>query len=145
MEELTIGIALLKQAGLYLKENGGNEIVKKAAVDLYNWFSSKLSRNSQKRKLEALKENPADEDAEAQVLVLLEEAADDEDIDVSEVQKQAQSFEKVLKENDPVWYQQSTTINKTNIQTITGDRNISAQDVSGGSTININQGKKDEQ
>lgn len=38
MLELTfIGITLplLKEAGRYLKENGGNEIVKKAANDLY--------------------------------------------------------------------------------------------------------------
>ena len=140
MEELTIGIALLKEAGLYLKENGGNEIVKKAANDLYGWFSNKLSKNSQLKKLEALKESPENEAAEEQVKSLLEDAAEDEDIDVSEVQKQAQTFEAVLKENDPVWYQQSTTIQKTNSQTITGDRNITAQDVSGTTTININLG-----
>ena len=144
MEELTFGIALLKEAGLYLKENGGNEIVKKAANDLYSWFSSKLSKKSQQKKLEALKDNPENESAEVQVKGLLEDAAEDEDIDVSEVKQQAQTFEAVLKENDPVWYQQSTTINKTNTQTITGDGNIAAQDVSGGSSININQGKKHE-
>ena len=144
MEELTIGITLLKQAALYMKESGGNEIVKKAANDLYGWFSSKLSKNSQKKKLEALRENPENEATEAQVKGLLEDAAEDQDIDVSEVQQQAQTFEAVLKENDPVWYQQSTRINKTNTQTITGHGNIAAQDISGGSTININQGKKDE-
>ena len=111
MEELTIGIALLKEAGLYLKENGGNEIVKKAANDLYGWFSSKLSKNSQQKKLEDLQKDPENEAAEAQVKGLLEDAAVDEDIDVREVQQQAQTFEAVLKENDPVWYQQFTTIN----------------------------------
>lgn len=141
MLELTIGITLLKEAGRYLKENGGDEIVKKAAHDLYGWFSSKLSKNSQQKKLEALWEDPKNEAAEAQVQGLLEDAAEDEDIDVREVQQQAETFKAVLKENDPVWYQQSTTINKTNTQTITGDGNIAAQDVSGGSTININQGK----
>lgn len=144
MEELTITIALLKEAGLYLKENGGNEIVKKAANDLYSWFTSKLSKNSQKKKLEALKAYPENEAAEVQVKSLLEDAAEDEDIDVNEVQQQALAFKEVLKENDPVWYQQSTTINKTNTQTITGDSNIAVQDVSGGSTININHGKKNE-
>ncbi len=137
MEPISFSLDLLKKAGMYLKEVGGQELVKTAATQLFTWIGSKLNRKSQENKIIALKEDPESEDNEVQFKTMLEEAIADEEINLEEVAKEVSNFESVLKENDPVWFEKQTYISKTNTQNITGNQNISIQDVSENSSINI--------
>ncbi|MDN5211931.1 hypothetical protein QQ020_07705 [Fulvivirgaceae bacterium BMA12] len=102
----------------YLKQTGGDEIVKEAAKDLYQWVKGKLVGKS-KATLEALEANPEDPELQEAVQKKITAAREADLIDATEFKAQLVKFHDLLALNDPQWLQQYKTIIKDSKNVVT--------------------------
>lgn len=139
MDPVTIGMTMLGHAGKYLLDNGGKDIVNKAANDLYSWVKGKFTKPAQKEKIDALKADPDNKQVREDAKKLLDSSLDFDAIDEDELTAAAKSFEQTILKDHPEWLANSGVKIKNNSIVIEGDKNIAIQDVKD-SDININIG-----
>ncbi len=139
MDPVSIGVTMLGHAGKYLLDNGGNDMVKKAAEDLYSWVKGKFKKPDQQEKIEKLKAAPEDKTAKEAVQSLLQGSIEFDAIDGEELENTAKSFEKAILEGHPDWLKKSGIQIKNNSIVVEGNDNIIIQDTTD-STITINKG-----
>ena len=108
----------------YLKQTGGDEIVKAAAKDLYQWVKGKLVGNS-KEKLEALKDQPEDAQLQEAVQKKITAAQEADLIDSAELKAALHKFRDLLKSKDPKWLAQNKTTIKDS-KNVVSQSNINA-------------------
>jgi len=101
---------------------GGEQIAENIGEDLWKLVKSKFTGDKAQKKLDKLKEKPEDKEIQERVKhELMDELEDDPDF--------AGQLQAIL--------EKLPQAAKSNVQNISGERNIGIQDVSGGS-ININ-------
>jgi Tfp pilus assembly protein PilN len=106
---------------------GGEQIAENAGEDLWKLIKGKFTGDKAQKKLDKLKEKPEDKEIQERVKhELIDELEGDTDF--------AQQLQAIL--------DQLPQAAKSNVQNISGERNIGIQDVSGGQ-INIHKGNKD--
>lgn len=139
MDPVTIGMTILGHAGKYLLDNGGKDMVNKAANDLYSWVRGKFTKPAQLEKIDALKADPDNKQAKEEAKKLLSGSLDFDIITDADLTSQAQKFEEIIIKQDPDWLAKAGVQIKQNSIVIEGDHNTTIQDVSD-SNININIG-----
>lgn len=108
---------------LYLNNNGGKEVVKKASMDFYDWLKGKIP--SKGKQLEALKENPSNKKSQNELQVSIEAAKTLDLLDLSELKSKTKEIVDLLKREDMEWFnrnqQQFVNISITQNHSGTGD------------------------
>ena len=120
-------VTVLSKAAKYLDRNGGSEVIKKSVNDLYGWIKAKLSRKSQKKKIEDVMSDPNNKKKVKQLDELLKDAIEDNELNKNELIEKIKYFERILQQNDSSWYKANLQ-DPQNTLNISGDHNIGIQD-----------------
>lgn len=90
-----------KEAAKFAKETGIVPVVKAGAKEVFSYLGGLLTRKSQKEAVKAIEENPTDEKAAAKLEVVLENAIEDEEIEISALKAEIEKFKALLAEHQP--------------------------------------------
>lgn len=131
MDTTTIATLTVAAVAPYLKQ-GISELSKGIGKDLWETIKKPFTKDSQKKALEALKENPNDKEVQTKVISKLEDVLEDNPDFANELKV---LLEKISKD-------EQASIIKQNTLTVSGNNSVGIQDVQGGS-ISINTGQQD--
>lgn len=106
-----------KEAANFAKETGIVPVVKAGAKEVVSYLGGLLTRKSQKEAVKAIEENPTDEKAAAKLELVLENAIEDEEIEITALKTEIGKFKALLAEHQPTAHSnvQTRIINSKNV------------------------------